>query len=76
MDCQEVKKQVTAILDHEIGSKEADEVLTHLKKCKHCFTHYEIAKILKELVRKCHTQECLQPAAKQKIEQLIRDFDI
>jgi len=59
MDCRECSDQLTAFLDEEIGTQEAEQIRSHLSVCKSCTDEWLSLQESKELIES-HVHE-LEP---------------
>lgn len=72
VDCKQVRSEIYAYLDGETDPEEACGMLEHLKRCKHCFSHYEFERALKRLIQYCGRQPHAGHSLQDKIASKIK----
>ena len=55
--CSRIRTRVYRLLGGHMSDSERDEVWRHMKSCGKCFSHYEFARIMRNLVRRTVTRE-------------------
>ena len=70
-ECEHIRALVDAYLDGELDPASVDQVVPHFLKCRHCFSHYEFKRTLKQLVRRRLQDQACPQKLRNEIESKI-----
>lgn len=74
MNCEECLQVMWQYLDGELDTHASGELQRHLEECRQCFTHAELERRLKEMVRRSCGSEQAPPELRERLSRLLRMF--
>ena len=71
-ECLEARRHLHRLLDSRVTPARRRAVLRHLKRCRGCFTLFELAGFMRRLIRSTVCAECCPRALERRVRKAVR----